>query len=152
MVDRELPRVRAEPASELSAGFDDSWDERSALMCVLRASGVGYWRYYYTRDLLECSDGMKVIFGLGPEDELTSFDHVKARVHPDDRSLLEDALERALSDSADTALEHRIVSPSGELRWVMARGRVCRRGGEPLMAGILFDITQQKRGEAERER
>jgi PAS domain S-box-containing protein len=152
VVDRELPRVRTEPASERVARCDDWWDEGSALTWVLQASGLGHWRYYYTSDRLECSVGVKVIFGLGPEDELTSFDQVQAYVHPDDRSLMDDSLEAALSDGADYVVEHRILSPSGEVRWVMVRGRVCRRGGEPLLAGIIIDITQQKRVEAERER
>ncbi len=130
-----------------------AWDEATSLAWVLRASGLGHWRHRIATDTLECSEGCRRILGLGPNDELTSLHHLMAYVHPDDGPTVERARERALDETGEYEVEHRLVLRSGDVRWVSVRGRVCRcPEGGAVMTGLVIDITAQKAAEAERER
>jgi PAS domain S-box-containing protein len=129
------------------------WDEGDALAYVLSASGFGHWRFDIASGRLTCSDGCRKTLGLDPEDDLTSLEQLKAFVHAEDRMAVDRALERAISDTGEYEIEHRVVTRSRAVRWVMSRGRVCRcPSGGAAMAGITIDITAHKALEAERER
>jgi PAS domain S-box-containing protein len=134
-------------------GEDGAWDERDALGHVLSASGLGHWRIDLTTGRLWSSEGCRANLDLRPEDELSSVEQLKCFVHEDDRAWWGEALERASVVTGELEIEHRMVSRSGAVRWVMVRGRVCRGPrGRVAMAGILVDITAHRAIEAERER
>jgi PAS domain-containing protein len=70
-------------------------------------------------------------------------------IHPEDR-------QRAVADAALAAerrrpldTEFRTVGPNGEVRWIVARGRVFHddQNGPAQMVGINIDITERKRAE-----
>ena len=120
---------------------------------MLEASGLGHWRHELESNRFSCSAGLKAILGLEAEDELTTFEQLKAYLLPEERSVIEAERQRALSRPEPFDTEHRFVTRGGQVRWVMARGRVahCPDVG-PVLAGITIDITAQKEAEAERER
>ena len=143
-------RPRARSSEECDGNV---WDDASALTYALQASGLGHWRYDFVHDRFELSSGGMSILGARPEDEIRSFSELKNYIHPDDRAAVEHALRGAFEDSDEYVIEHRIITPVGEVRWVVARGRVCRaRPDRPMMAGIVIDVTEHKQMEAERER
>jgi PAS domain S-box-containing protein len=74
-------------------------------------------------------------------------------LHPDDRESLNNLL-KTLDDSRPNCLEYRIVRPDGSVRWVQDRSFPVRNeAGEVYrLAGIVTDITERKRVEAEREK
>jgi len=76
------------------------------------------------------------------------------RVHPEDRSRWEAAVERAIAEKSDYELEYRVLLPNGTTRYVHAIGHPvlddCREVVQFM--GSLTDITERKRAEEERER
>ena len=70
-------------------------------------------------------------------------------IHPDDRELVEQAVEAALAVREPYVIDYRIVHANGELRWVHERGRgVFGPDGLALfLDGVLFDHTPQRRVE-----
>lgn len=69
-----------------------------------------------------------------------------AAIHPDDRAWVMPRLEQANADSRQCQLEHRIVRPSGEVRWITLAVSPLRGGGSTdgppaYMFGIVQDIT-----------
>jgi len=72
-------------------------------------------------------------------------------VHPDDRDSLCQALTAALTGDQPYRIDHRIVRPDGEVRWVRERGEVVRdeTGGPLKVIGVVQDITERRRAEAE---
>ena len=146
--------LRARSDEAIGCG-EPSREEARTLSFVMQASGLGHWRYDVRSGRFDCSMGCKATFGLGRDARLSSVAQLMALVHPDDRALVRSSLEHALDqrEGDDYFVEHRIVTPAGEVRWISARGRVCRRRPErPVLAGISIDITAHKRLEAERER
>lgn len=69
-----------------------------------------------------------------------------ARVHPEDRPGVAQAVQAALRDGREFEVEYRIAEPDGELRWQAARGRAADGDGRQLV-GVAFDITPRKRAE-----
>ena len=78
-----------------------------------------------------------------------------ACLHPDDRAPTERAVHDALNKrTPEYRTEYRVVSPTGEQRWLAAMGTVdYALDGSPIrMSGINLDITEQKRAEQELQR
>ena len=128
-------------------------DGEVSLACVLHESGVGYWRHDVATGQMDCSTACKVNLGLAPDGELATLAQLKECIHPEDRRSVEQAIERAIENADGFDVQHRIRAASGEVRWVRARARVFRRAdGRVVIAGTMFDLTEEKRAEAERER
>jgi two-component system sensor kinase FixL len=96
------------------------------------------------------SDRWRALFGFS-ETERLELQPVLQRVHPEDRDALQLVLERARSGYGVYDAEFRAVLPSGEVRWIAARGRVeFDRAGKPAFArSVSHDITGQKEAEQE---
>jgi PAS domain S-box-containing protein len=75
----------------------------------------------------------------------------KRWVHPGDRAVVTEALELHLQGKIPVfEMEYRVVAKTGEIKWVLIRGKVVERdiAGRPLrMAGTVSDISQRKRVE-----
>ncbi|MHC4067942.1 MAG: PAS domain S-box protein, partial [Planctomycetota bacterium] len=114
------------------------------------ASDCIYWRSP-DGDVLYVSPGCAELTGYTPEEFCASprlFDTV---VHPEDRALWEQHEHAALADDSPQTLEFRIVTKTGELRWV---SHVCRpihdAAGRFLgVRGSNRDITERRRLEEE---
>jgi len=132
---------------ESEAGLHES-EERMRL--AIEAAGFGVLVRDFSRNEMWASDRWRALFGFSGTDRL-EFDHVIQRIHPDDRDALHLVLERARSGHGVYDAEFRAVLPSGEVRWIGARGRVEFDGaGKPTLArSVSHDITGQK--ETERE-
>ncbi len=75
------------------------------------------------------------------------------RLHPEDRERAEARFLAAIADGApdsDYEQEYRIVTPTGEVRWIYARAEIERdAAGQALrMVGAHVDVTPLKRAEA----
>ncbi|EMA33122.1 hybrid sensor histidine kinase/response regulator [Haloarcula japonica] len=68
--------------------------------------------------------------------------------HPDDRETVADAVEAALEHGEPYDLEVRLVTASGNCRWVRTRGKRVEDSERRTVRGFIQDITEQK----ERER
>lgn len=104
---------------------------------------------YYRRH----SDGSGPVFVAGAVIDLTGFtsDQFDAGVANLDELVLEEdrpRIARAISDArigdGSYALEYRLLTRLGELRWVYDRGRLRPRAGELQREGMLVDVTPRK--------
>jgi PAS domain S-box-containing protein len=69
-------------------------------------------------------------------------------IHPDDRALVHREVHEALVADAAYALEYRIVTAAGEVRWILDRGlRAVDATGRECLDGIIFDITRRRLAE-----
>ena len=79
--------------------------------------------------------------GINPDHEA-----FMALLSPDERPVLEKAMNAALKDEGCFKAEHRVFRPDGSFRWVSGLGYVQKdRDGRPLkMVGTIHDITESK--------
>jgi diguanylate cyclase (GGDEF)-like protein/PAS domain S-box-containing protein len=111
-----------------------------------RIAHLGTWDWDVVTDEILWSEETFRIYGFEPNAFVPTFEKLVEIVHPDDRDLLREAIDDAFAGTKSYDFEHRIVRPSGEVRWVHRQGEVVRgEGGEPLrMIGTVHDITERK--------
>jgi PAS domain S-box-containing protein len=68
-------------------------------------------------------------------------------IHPDDRERVERDVWEAVEAGRQFELEYRVVTASGEERWVLERGCAVEGHEREWLDGIIFDITDRRRFE-----
>jgi PAS domain S-box-containing protein len=92
------------------------------------------------------------IVGL-PVGEMPTLEEAFDLYHPEDRPVIADAVDDALTSLVPIDEELRIVRPSGEVRWVRVLGSPEVVDGEVVtLRGAFQDVTSQKRQARDRER
>ena len=121
------------------------------LRFALRAGRLGSWSFDPVNERMVVSDGCKENFGRLLTEPFTYAD-LLAAVHPDDRKRRDAALTKAIEEDGDYDIDYRILTPSGEERWLSVRAQAYSRAdGTPLsVIGISQDITERKRAEDHR--
>ena len=114
---------------------------------------IGSWDWDMASDRVRWSDELYRILGREPGEEV-SYELYLSSVHPDDRDMVVETIERADEDYSPFALEHRVLYPDGRVRWILSRGRaITDDTGRPIrMLGTAQDITERKLQEAELQR
>jgi PAS domain S-box-containing protein len=89
------------------------------------------------------------IFGVKPEEFDQQISTFFRYVHPDDVAAVRASVADAIRDHTVYRIDHRIVRPDGEVRWVLEQGEVEYDGnGAPLrVIGVVQDITERKNAE-----
>ena len=102
-------------------------------------------------DRLTWSREMYRILGHPEGDQPSRTRAMAAFVHPDDREAVRAAREAAMASGQPFEIEHRVLTPTGALRWVHTRANLVRDAeGRPIrMVGTLQDITQRRELEEE---
>ncbi|MGQ4878685.1 diguanylate cyclase [Billgrantia sp. LNSP4103-1] len=111
---------------------------------IQQIARLGYWRASLKRNELYWSDVIYDIFGVSLSTFTPSIRAFKAMVHPDDLESVEASMWRA-QESGIHDVEHRIVRPDGEVRWVHELADYVPEGDEQILIGTVRDITEQKR-------
>lgn len=68
-------------------------------------------------------------------------------LHPEDRQRVLDSWQHTIETGAEFLMEYRLLTPSGQLRWVLTNA-VCLRDALGLVTGFVgsvMDITEQKK-------
>jgi diguanylate cyclase (GGDEF)-like protein/PAS domain S-box-containing protein len=110
-----------------------------------RIAQMGNWDWRIPENRLFWSEGIYRLFGVSPAEFDASYEDFIARVHPDDRTAVLDAVKRAQETGAPYEIEHRIVRPDGVVRIVHESAEVLRDDmGRPVrMIGTVQDITER---------
>jgi PAS domain S-box-containing protein len=117
---------------------------------AIDAAGVGSFDWDVTSGRLDWDDRLLNLFGYQSEEFDHSLEAFFARVHPDDLPRIQRELAAVVADAGTLEFEYRIVLPSGDTRWIQARGRVVTDAlGRPArLLGAVLDATDLREGEA----
>ena len=120
----------------------------------LRVAGVALAEVDYTTGLNHLSAESARQFGLGTTAVAVPRGRVHATSHPDDRAILMPRIAESLDPAGAGwfAMDHRVVWPSGEVRWLRVRKQVTfdgeGRARRPVHAILAtLDVTMEKRAE-----
>jgi PAS domain S-box-containing protein len=118
------------------------------LAMAMKAAQMGTWEWNITDNTAKWSDETKRMFGRSASDPEDTPEGFLATVHPEDRLLIEQAINRAVTGSPYEA-EFRMLQPDGSIRWVRGKGKVLREdaGKRVRMIGLNADITEQKQAQ-----
>jgi len=114
-----------------------------------RIAHIGSWTWDIAGDRIEWSNEIYRIFGHAPQSFDATFSAFIEAVHPDDRQAVQEAVKIALETKEPYHIEHRIVLPNDDVRYVEEQGEVTLTAlGEPaFMRGVVNDITERKQSE-----
>jgi PAS domain S-box-containing protein len=121
------------------------------------ASGVpGVIYQFYARPAKEygfyfVSDRSTEILGLPPDRE-TFFARFTECVSPDLRKQFLKSIDESVENCRDWQIEVSFTKPAGEERWLRCVSSPIRRDGELVFNGVIMDVTEQKRAEANQTR
>ncbi len=133
-------RRRAEEALRVS---------RERLDLALDAAELGIWYGDTPTDTFTLNDRARDHHGIAAE-EATTVEAMAARIHPDDREPVREAVERAIEAGRDYDATYRVPLGDAPPRWVRAIGRAFAdaSGRVARFDGITIDVTRQKEAEA----
>jgi PAS domain S-box-containing protein len=113
---------------------------------ALEGGNQGVWDWNVQTGDIFFSDSYKRLYGYGPNDLKGRIEEWEKMIHPEDRKLMELAIEDHLS-SSDPCYEstYRVKTKGGDYKWVIGRGMLIRDNeGRPLrMIGTHTDITKR---------
>lgn len=115
---------------------------------------LGKWSQNLVTDEVQCSAEMMRILGLPLDTPHAAMPELYARsLHPEDRAVVEAALA-ACDTVGSFTVDHRLVLPNDEIRWVQLSGKqhVDEVGAVVHRLGTLIDITARKEAEVSLER
>jgi two-component system, LuxR family, sensor kinase FixL len=129
-------------------------EERIAL--AMLPENLALWRWSAASQQFWATERFRTIIGL-PSTTPLSRHAVRECIHGDDRGsfdrLFDDAVDGEGSGEVVDA-GFRVVTSGGDIRWIVSKARIWRNStGQVLRAsGVVVDITDRKRFEAESER
>ncbi|MHC5752901.1 MAG: AAA family ATPase [Nostoc sp.] len=135
--------------ARLYQGLENS---QAQLSLALKSSQIGVWSWDIASDRFGWDEQVYQLFGLTPETFAGTSEAILARLHPDDRGLLAQSLNRAIDEGVEHDLEYRIIQDDGSIRYAACRGKAFfnEAGKATHMSGVVLDVTERKQSEAER--
>ncbi len=122
------------------------------LRLVLDATHDGVWDWDLVSGVASLSPRYYEMCGYAPDEVTPDLAFFQRLVHPDDWARVSDEMSAHLrGERGSSDFDYRMVTKSGDVRWVNGKGRVVARDakGAPLrMVGTISDVTERKRGEA----
>ena len=121
------------------------------LRFTIRAARLGSWTLDLADLRLTCSAICKGNFGRRADEPFT-YDDLLAAMVPEERPRMDLAVQEAIQRHDDYELEYRIVTPAGETRWILSRGRPHYAADDtPIsVSGVTLDVTESRRNEEQR--
>ena len=138
-----LRAERAERDVQMKDAALDISEQRLSL--AAEAADAGFWRLDAQSKKVWATEKTRELFGLAPGGDL-SLTFFLERVHPQDRTRLEQLIREALGSNDSYRTEFRVVDSDGRVRWIAGLGRsVSDTGAGPkMLMGVAMDITARK--------
>ena len=117
------------------------------LAIAMDALGGAHWYFDVRQKRFELSPGFDRILG-GNSPSSMALEEWLCRVHPDDRE--DTCFADILAGRSEQGMaEFRVIANSGDVRWLRCRRRAVQSGPTLTgIAGVVLDVTQEKRREA----
>ena len=137
-------------AQQAQADRDRIQESEERYRLSLEASGnIGTWTVDPETNVTIVDCGFAELFGI--DDAVASRgtelgDFIK-NIHPEDRSMVSEAIAHAMKTGERYDIDYRIVQPSGEVAWVTTKGKMFNdvKTGKKRFAGVAVDITSRKK-------
>ena len=110
-----------------------------------RLAHAGSWSFKPDLTCDYWSRGLYEVLGFEPRNGIPTISDYFARVHPQDRAVVESTIQRMIAASEGCDLKKRIIRPDGVQRIIRCVGMPVRENGVVTrFVGTLMDITEQE--------
>ncbi|MFC1523412.1 PAS domain S-box protein [Thermodesulfobacteriota bacterium] len=121
-------------------------ESEANLAKVQQVARLGFWQWDIITNELYWSDETYRLAGFPPQSFVPTYDDFISLLHPEDREFVLKAVDDVLQGIRAYNIDHRIIIPAGEIRYVCSQGDVTRdETNAPIrMVGTMIDITDSK--------
>ncbi|HXG55776.1 MAG TPA: PAS domain S-box protein [Vicinamibacterales bacterium] len=142
---------RARLAEELKRQTAVLRETEARTTYALSAARMGVWEIDPKTRLVTWSGTMPSLYGVTAAEAPRSSDEFLQLVHPDDRVMLQNALEAAVANRTELRIEFRAIWPDGTVHWYSGLAQVIYdEGGTPVrVLGVDTEISERKSLEAQ---
>jgi len=112
---------------------------------ALHLARIGNWELGLVTGRLYWSDTIFEIFEIDPSQFGASYEAFLERVHPDDRSAVDETYNASVRNRTPYSITHRLLMPDGRVKHVHERGETFYdAAGSPIRSiGTVQDVTEQ---------
>ncbi|MGF1939579.1 MAG: PAS domain-containing protein [Nostoc sp. ChiQUE02] len=93
------------------------------------------------------NSGCRDLFEVEPEAALQDAGSIWSLIHADDRFSFQASLTAAVENFLPWDWQGRIITPSGQLKWIQGNSSAVKTDDGAVWDGLLIDITQRKQAE-----
>lgn len=146
---RAFERLRAVREEERRQAQEALLRAAESTRLALDSARLGVWHWYVIENRVLWSDMCYAYFGL-PVGTAITLEVWAARLHPEDRERVTQAVARSVETHSDYKEDYRAIWPDGSEHWLHAVGRpyFSEQGDFVRMEGIVQDISSRKEAEA----
>ena len=141
--------ARKKPELALAESYTRLSETQRKLLDAQRLGRIGNWEFNPESGDLWLSDEVYELVGIEKASVALKGDSLLKIVHRDDRASYLLKIEQAQRSGQELDVEYRILTPSGEERWMHQIGRSYTSSdtGKTYRAGVVQDISVRKRAE-----
>lgn len=117
----------------------------SRLYEAQRLAHIGSWEWDPQNDTLWWSEEVYRILNLSDSELQPDYHSFLQMIHEEDRELVSRVIVNTLKNDLPFSIEHRIIRPNGEIRYVHQQAALKKLHGysTPLMYGTIQDVTKK---------
>ena len=105
---------------------------------ILHGTGIGLWTFYPETNKLLWDQSMYEVYGVDPQDFNGHYDAWKNTLHPHDHDRAIQEFEQALQSSNEFSSLFRVITKTGELRFIKAKAVIER---DPQNLGRILKVS-----------
>lgn len=125
---------------------------QSDLAGILSSAGIGVWTWDPADNTVSWNTTAYSVFGVERGAFDGTFEAFTSYIHPDDVTDVTELIMSVAERGGTYSTKHRIVQPSGAIRWIEGQGKIVTEGGVPVSGfGVVYDITDRTSIENERD-
>src|SRR6202011_770383 len=146
--EQQLRRARDELETKVAERTAELQRSEAHLAEAQRLSHTGSLGWDVSSGKLYWSEETFRTFECDPADQPT-VRFVLQRTHPDDRTWVQQTVDRAVQERKDLDSEHRLLMPDGSIKYVKVVSLAWKEdgSGSPQFVGAITDITERKHAE-----
>lgn len=117
----------------------------NALTLAVAGADMGTWSMDVDSSMVVASPRCLEFFGFEPQMNVP-LDEFVARIHVDDRMIMQSALAESIAKGSVYRCEYRVVWPDGSIHWLSAAGHATRdehSGASRHISGVILDVTER---------
>jgi PAS domain S-box-containing protein len=123
-------------------------ETQERLLNAQRIGKIGNWEFDKDSRKIWWSNQTYAIFEQNPQTFVPTVSSLSERIYEEDRERCEEARRHVLAGTARLNIEHRIVTGTGQVRWVRELGEMrLDSQGRAVLSGTVQDITDRVRNE-----
>lgn len=98
--------------------------------------------------LIYINNACKEVYGYTPEEMMSEYGKTLDHIHPDDRELLRQKIQRTLKEGKG-GMEYRIIDKQGQVKYIYGHSMLKYKDGKPFVFnGVSVDVTEIRKAEA----